>query len=280
MDTADSYCNQAPLIPMLTTPRDSFDYNMCHKNRGICLILDHENFSRKKASTKLLPKRSGTDVDADSVETLFGKKLGFTVSRHKDLQLSAVQCVLKQTANLDHSDNDCFVCVVLTHGDHGELYAYDGKYQIELLYKYFLNSCCPTLVGKPKIFFIQACQGNRLDNGVIVQSRDALDSIDSVSYLKIPTHADFLCAYSTLPGFYSFRNTQKGAWFIRALVEVLVNYHEEYDLLTMMTMVCQRVAYDYSSHAITQAMSEKKQVPCITSMLTRRVFFIPKSIQL
>lgn len=280
MDTGDGYYRQTPQVPVLTTPRDSFDYNMCHKNRGICLILDHEKFSRKSPVTRAIPKRTGSDVDSDSLIRLFGEKLGFQISIHKDLKVSETHFVLNQVATLDHTDNDCFVCIVLTHGDHGELFAYDGRYSIELLYRNFLNDACPTLVGKPKIFFIQACQGSRLDNGVIVQSRDALDSIDSVSYFKIPTHADFLCAYSTLPGFYSFRNTQKGAWFIRALVDVLVNYHEKYDLLTMMTIVCQRVAFDYSSNAQTHAMSQKKQVPCITSMLTRRVFFIPKSIQI
>jgi hypothetical protein len=31
----------------------------------------------------------------------------------------------------------------------------------------------------------------------------------SMSY-KIPSHADFLIAYSTIPGFYSWRNTTAG----------------------------------------------------------------------
>ncbi len=34
---------------------------------------------------------------------------------------------------------------------------------------------------------------------------------------KIPSHADFLIAYSTIPGFYSWRNTQNGSWFVQAL---------------------------------------------------------------
>ena len=34
----------------------------------------------------------------------------------------------------------------------------------------------------------------------------------SMSY-KIPSHADFLIAYSTIPGFYSWRNTTAGKYF-------------------------------------------------------------------
>ena len=32
----------------------------------------------------------------------------------------------------------------------------------------FTADRCPSLAGKPKLFFIQACQGNRMDKGVEV----------------------------------------------------------------------------------------------------------------
>lgn len=46
------------------------------------------------------------------------------------------------------------------------------------------------------MFFIQACQGDRLDAGVHLRTQ--VDGGDAS--FKIPNHADFLIAYSTVPG--------------------------------------------------------------------------------
>jgi len=279
MDIGD-YCNQPrplkeiPVVPVLPTVKDALDYNMCHANRGYCLIIENENFSKEHLATKGLSRRYGSEVDSQQLTQTF-EMLGFYTVLKKDSTLNELFLTLKQFAAVDHSENDCFVCIVLTHGEHGKLYARDGRYPIDNLFQYFLGTSCPSLVGKPKLFFIQACQGSRLDPGVIVQ-----DSNDTAAFYKIPTYADFMIAYSTIPGFYSFRNTEKGCWFIRALVQTLQQYHQDYDILTLMTIVCQRVAYDYSSRAVLPEMSHMKQVPCITSMLTRRVFLFPKSISL
>ena len=58
----------------------------------------------------------------------------------------------------DHSQSDCLVVVVLTHGmKNGLLVPRDGNvfYNVEALWKPFTSDNCPTLAGKPKIFFIQ-----------------------------------------------------------------------------------------------------------------------------
>lgn len=272
MDTGD-YCES--IVPTtLTTPIDALDYNMCHRYRGICLILETEKFA-PRGITKNLTRRVGSKADSKAIEALF-TKLGFNVVLHRDLTSSGIKEALKQVCLWDHSDSDCFVCFVMTHGDHGFLYSHDSRYAIDHLFSNFQGNNCPSLVGKPKLFFIQACQGSRLDPGVVV----ATDALDAAHYFKIPTYADFLIAYSTLPGFFSFRNTDSGSWFIQALVQIIREYHLELDLLSMMTLVSHRVAYYYSSNAATQAQCGMKQVPCITSMLTRRVFLHPKSIEI
>ena len=102
-------------------------------------------------------------------------------------------------ANEDHSDRDCVVVAVMSHGDDGILYAKDQQYKPEKLWSYFTSDQCPTLAGKPKLFFIQACQGDRLDPGTTMLPRMTETDGPSVAY-KIPTHADFLIAYSTVPG--------------------------------------------------------------------------------
>merc|ERR1712018_769674 len=98
----------------------------------------------------------------------------------------------------------------------------------------------------------------------------------AMSY-KIPTHADFLIAYSTIPGFYSWRNTSAGSWFVQALCHVLQRSGADKDLLSNLTRVARKVAFDFQSNTPGDfVMHEKKQIPCITSMLTRGIFFTSK----
>lgn len=261
------YTNPPAKPIKLSTPLHSLDYNMNHKNRGICLILDIEDFDPQRK----LPRRTGSSVDSTKLYSLF-RTLDFTVELHKNLTAKQIRYLLDYYSKLDHTDNDCFACCILTHGEHGQLWGTDSRFPIEVLFNFFLGDNCPTLAGKPKMFFVQACQGDRLDHGVPV----IVESTDSAAYINIPTHADFLIAYSTLPGFYAWRNTQDGSWFMQALIKVVYNYYRHCDLLTMMTMVCHEVAYFKTSNATSVEFNNKKQVPCITSMLTRRIFFPPK----
>ena len=60
-----------------------------------------------------------------------------------------------QVAREDHSDNDCILVTVLTHGDEDELFARDQSYKPGALWSRFTSDQCPTLAGKPKLFFIQ-----------------------------------------------------------------------------------------------------------------------------
>ncbi len=58
-------------------------------------------------------------------------------------------------ASDDHSDRDCVVVAVMSHGDEGILFARDQGYRAEQLFSYFTSDKCPTLAGKPKNFVIQ-----------------------------------------------------------------------------------------------------------------------------
>lgn len=85
---------------------------------------------------------------------------------------------------------------VLSHGEQGIIFAKDGAYKPDdSLWGRFTGDKCITLAGKPKLFFIQACQGDRLDGGVQLRTQ-----VDGNSSFKIPIYADFLIAYSTIPG--------------------------------------------------------------------------------
>lgn len=116
---------------------------------------------------------------------------------------------------------------MLTHGDKGRIYAKDFGYPPDMLWTPFTGDKCPTLAGKPKMFFIQACRGTKVDSGAraIFISRDS----GSATY-SIPSMADILVMYSTYEGkilfnfslptitdFASFRLSllaKSGDWFM------------------------------------------------------------------
>lgn len=105
-------------------------------------------------------------------------------------------------SRMDHKDNDCLLIAILSHGELGFLHSKDTHYKLESITSYFSADRCPSLAGKPKLFFIQACQGDNLDGGAVMR-REATETdsngYQSMSY-TIPVHADFLIAYSTIPG--------------------------------------------------------------------------------
>jgi hypothetical protein len=52
--------------------------------------------------------------------------------------------------------------VIMTHGNSGYVYASDGdKLGVEEITTMFDGNHCKALRGKPKMFFIQACQGSK-----------------------------------------------------------------------------------------------------------------------
>lgn len=255
----------------MSTSKDSEDYNMNHPRRGICIIFNNKKFD---SHTKLSERR-GTEIDAQKLYHRF-RELDFEVELHHDFSKKEMLNTLEKAGKEDYTNCDCFACCILTHGDQNVLFGRDGRFPTDYIYAPFRGDTCPTLAGKPKMFFIQACQGDRLDHGVVLA--DSLDQTDGISQVyKIPTHADFLIAYSTIPGFYSWRNTLQGSWFIQALSNVLENHGRKLDIVSMLTIVCRKVCYEFESCVPTDYnMDKKKQVPCLTSMLTRKVFFPEK----
>jgi caspase-like apoptosis-related cysteine protease len=252
--------------------RDSEIYNMSHPKRGRAVIFNHENFH----SSLDLGRRYGTERDKVNLKATLSA-LGFEVITYDDLSFTDLIRHVEKFSKQDHKEYDCFVMVVLSHGDTQLMYAQDYSYKPDLLWNSFTADKCSSLAGKPKIFLIQACQGNQLDEGtkLVRVNRTEVDS-NPQSY-KIPNHADFLITFSTVPGFYSWRNTTNGSWFVQAICTVLNKYASKKDLLSMMTIVAREVALNFESNTPSLPhMNQKKQIPFITSTLIRDIYLVPK----
>ncbi len=171
---------------------------------GMCLILEHNEFK----PSLYLSERRGSEVDLKAASETFSR-MGFEVYAKRNLTYSEVVRLLEEVASLDHSRHDCFALVLLSHGNEGTVYAYDAAYPTQRLWEPFTSDRAPSLTGKPKLFFLQACQGAKIDPGVRVVRATATDSFASY---KVPVHADFVIAHSTIAGYYSWRNTVAGSW--------------------------------------------------------------------
>nr|XP_056711889.1 caspase-3 [Euleptes europaea] len=237
-------------------------YRMDHAEMGLCILVNNKNFHPATG----MAYRSGTDADAARVVETF-RILGYTVKPYNDLTCKQMVDALQNVSKDDHSKKNGFACVLLSHGEDGLIYGTDGPLELKMLTSLFRGDKCKTLAGKPKLFFIQACRGTDLDSGIETDSGP-----DENICQKIPVEADFLYAYSTAPGYYSWRNSSDGSWFIQSLCVMLKQYAKKLELMQILTRVNRKVA-EFSSCSNRSDFHGKKQIPCIVSMLTKDFYF-------
>lgn len=239
---------------------------MQHKNRGQALIFNHRTFEKQK-------ERKGTDFDVKKLlKTL--TKLHFEVTIYEDKTCDEIKAIIKHISEkVDHSENDCILIVVMSHGDRGSIYAKDIAYPIETLWSPFTTDNCTSLAGKPRFFIIQACQGGKLDGGFRME-RSQTDGPSS-SY-KLPKYADFLIAHSTMSGYISWRHPTSGSWFIQTLCDELDVHGKSLEIEQLLKIVRHKVAIDCESTTKDERTNGQKQIPTTTSTLTRKLIFTEK----
>ncbi|XP_039085041.1 caspase-9 isoform X2 [Hyaena hyaena] len=223
---------------------------------GHCLIINNVNFCPKSGLTA----RTGSNIDCEKLQRRFS------------LLRFAVEVKHDQTARASHRQFP------------GAVYGTDGfPVPIEKIVNIFNGTGCPSLRGKPKLFFIQACGGEKKDHGFEVASTspedgtpgsdpepDAVpfqegpgifDQPDAVS--SLPTPSDIFVSYSTFPGFVSWRDTRSGSWYVETLDGVFEQWAHSEDLQTLLL----RVANAVSQKGIY------KQIPGCFNFLRKKLFF-------
>ncbi|NP_001037297.1 ICE protein [Bombyx mori] len=227
-----------------TQPTVSFDPESVYYNMSgdkYLIIFNHYTFKKTKYFQYKQPStRNGTFEDVKSLKDLF-EGLSYNVTTYTDLIYEDILNRVAEFCKRDHSKTSCVIVTILTHGDSGEVFAADQPYKISDLTN-MIENAHHTLVGKPKIFFIQACRGPFMDEGRTV----VLDG-ESRGVLRLPTHSDFLFLHSSVDGYLSYRDS-RGSWLIQTLCEIIRKNHKEIDLLHMITMVNKSIAYAKSTY--------------------------------
>uniref|UniRef100_A0A3B3V294 Caspase 20, apoptosis-related cysteine peptidase n=1 Tax=Poecilia latipinna TaxID=48699 RepID=A0A3B3V294_9TELE len=191
-DVAETYpdLEHIKLHDVLLKPVQVYELNS--QPVGLCLIINNENFPNRKVK-----ERRGTNKDAGILADVFSW-LGFKVL------MSA------------GSARRCLLCCILSHGSLHKVCGVDSQpLAIKEIRRYFVATKQPALTGKPKVFLIQACQGDKIQRGVLQKDAEE-DSLTS-----IPEEADFLVAVSTVEDHVSFRDKTNGSWFIQSVCEQL-----------------------------------------------------------
>ncbi|XP_062871914.1 caspase-9 [Trichomycterus rosablanca] len=273
--------------------RDSVQsYKMDASPCGMCLIINNVEFN--PASN--LNNRKGSDIDCERLEKRF-QSLNFEVVVKRNQKRNHIRHELSELSKRDHSRYDCCVVVILSHGTEathnrfpGAVHGVDGpSVPVQIITNYLNGQNCPSLQGKPKLFFIQACGGGEKDIGFEVspdevqatvggndEQPDAIplsSSSDSLSLsdetdarASLPTPSDILVSYSTFPGYVSWRDTQTGSWYVDILDRVLEVTADTDDLATMLMIVNNEVSQ-------ISAKGVYKQMPGSFNFLRKLLYF-------
>ena len=232
-------------------------YDMKRFPHGIALIINNEEFVRQA-------EREGTEIDEGNlIQTL--RLLGYIVEVHRNRHAGQILEIFESIQERDHSVYDSFICCILSHGKEGQIYGSDSE-RVELadITSKLTGSSCPTLTGKPKMFFIQACRGKGKEESVRVKPDDARMEPDS-DPLELPNQADFFFGYATPLGNVAWRDLDHGSWFISELSRILVQHSSHCGLNVMITEVNNKVG-EYK-------FDKFRQTAEFTSRLRKEVFF-------
>ncbi|XP_049743773.1 CASP8 and FADD-like apoptosis regulator isoform X1 [Elephas maximus indicus] len=159
-------------------------YRMQSKPLGICLIIDC----------------IGNDIEL--LRDTF-TSLGFEVQYFLHLHMENIIQILHQVACMpQHQNYDSFVCVLVSRGGSQSVFGVDQThrgYSLDQIRRIFMGDLCPSLLGKPKLFFIQiyvVSEDQQEVSSLLEMDGAGMNSVDSKARQPGPCmvhrEADFL----------------------------------------------------------------------------------------
>ncbi|CAB4063720.1 CASP7 [Lepeophtheirus salmonis] len=199
--------------------------------------------------------REGVEQDTQAIKDTFNP-LGFFIQEHENLTVAQIKHELLSLSSMDNLS--CLMIFISTHGEENDV-----------LYL--------SLAGKPKVVFVQACQGSKKDKGILIKYRKSniheVDGHGSARQIhKMSTHVDFLLVKSSYHGYFSFRSNTSGSWFIQTVCNEIGKSSPTDDLLSIMPRVIQNVSLNYTSCHEDPAIDQCKQTPMLEVTLLRKIY--------
>ncbi|KAK7463151.1 hypothetical protein BaRGS_00038263 [Batillaria attramentaria] len=250
----------------MASGEDTEIYRMRHCPRGVLLIINNRHFDRARSKRPGFSDRDGTEVDGKALHNLF-TGLGFKVESRNDCTSREMEIAVQEEMGKDHTAYDCFACAILSHGSEDVIFGVDGSELTTERLKDIVNAS-GSLNSKPKLIFIQACQGaqhdagkaanpsgegaassacansnekDRVDNNASQGSKE--DPVQNPPTLlqsdcpRVPSTSDLFICVPSSSGYYSYRDPQRGTLFIQAIVKVFAESACKKDFCSLMSKV-------------------------------------------
>ena len=241
--------------------------------RGIALIINNEHWNDDPDGKKT---RTGSKEDAEKLKTTF-EDLCYEVEVLPDLECEEMKHKLTKLAKGRISkDHDSFICCILSHGDTSGVEGVDGEHiPVGELASLVNGNNCSNLLGKPKIFFIQACRGENIPEPLELDNTEDEDivTVDGTKYKSLPPEADFFFSFSTCQDNVASRSKEKGSTYIQELSAVLKKYASTLSLDEMAMIVHDKVSKEKRTVRRGGKNYPFQQIPEIVSRLRGKVYF-------
>jgi hypothetical protein len=221
-------------------------YKMDHAKRGIALVINIRTYNPNPDKLK---ERIWSEKDVENLKTTL-EYLEFVLKFYENLTASEIEKKIQKIADEDHTNSDCFLCVIMSHGNDDKIIAGDSK---EISFEKIMTpiKSCASLENKPKLFFFQACRGqnemeqvkkqrsyssgstsggNEADHigestsnkvNALKQNATQQTKSEPKQKTKMEREADLLMYYATLPEHYAFGNVAEGTIFIKSVCKEL-----------------------------------------------------------
>ena len=260
---------------MLCCEIETIPYAMNHKRRGYALVICVENYKGNEDM-----RLFGCEQDARALYEAFSE-LNFKVRIRRDPTEADIREIIKTYSKNNFQDEDCFVCVVTSHGKLGYFCTTDNyEFPLDDLFTPFEKNA--SLKGKPKLFFIDTCRGDGYPkfkdcfddlkdkvSSLVYQGKQIL----SRSFIAQPCEKDCLRAYATSPGMPSFCIPRYGSPYIQSLCEFLRSSGKKDSIQTIVAAATKDV--HGQEHFVTINRKRMKfGIVCVSyHTLTGSVFF-------
>ncbi|XP_064462840.1 caspase-3-like [Ornithodoros turicata] len=208
--------------------------------------------------------RSETEEEFMMISKAFGGILRFELKRYDNVSLEKMRRAFADLASVDHSQSDCFVCFVYSHGKDDVIVCSDGEtVRAQDIFCAFTESACPSLAGKPKLFFFEVTHGGHENQAYPKPCSLHPDSSSVTTTHRTP--ADLFIFYNRTQGNDSRRDRCCGSLFIQTLCQVLERYYCTRNFEAMMQTVM-----------LLLAGRNVSPLPVMYSTFTKNLRFLPQ----
>ena len=261
-------------------------YKMDHAKRGIALVI---NINKYEPNPSKIKEREWSIKDVENLTKTLNY-LEFDLELEENLKKSQIEQRLQQIASINHEHFDCFLCVVMSHGNDDSFSTSNSELMSFEEIMEPIKSCRP-LMNKPKMFFFQVCRGEKemksrsnstsstesrsgakMSDKAVITSSKLNDDNKNVA-TNFVGESDLLIYYSTLPDHYSYSNNlADGTIFISSFCDVL---NDAYKKLPNNLSLAQMIT------KINESVSNKRlQISVPEFRMTKEISFLPKDVSL